>query len=161
MSPGTEPAEMTQIAKRDMKAVTNTKNSIVKAVKNSLSDEAIIEYLIRELPKALDEYASLIFEQAGLDSKIQSNLDFSFLKNLDFQALLTSERLVDTQVKESKLLSVIDEIQRSNRELVTTVKGLKGAPITKSDPNSNTTIQATMTRVEKVSLVLKIAKMVI
>ena len=150
MSPGSEPADLTQIAKKDFKTVTNTKNTIVKAVKNSLSDEAIIEYLVRELPKALDEYSTLVFEQAGLESKIQTQSDFKFLKNLDFQALLTSERLIDSQVKESRFLSVIDEIQRSHKEVVTVVNGLKNAPISKSDPTPNSNMQATITRVEKV-----------
>ena len=147
MTPGSEP-ELTPLAKRDFKTVTTTKNRIVKAINNSLSDEAIIEYLHVELPKALDEYLSIVFELAGLEPKIQSKSDFAFLKNLDFQALLTSDRLIDTQVKETKFISLLEETLRSNKEVVTTVKQIKNAPVSK--PDQVVGIQATMTRVEKV-----------
>lgn len=151
MTPGNDLPEMTPTTtKRDFKTVTTTKNTIVKAIKNSLSDEAIIEFLLRELPKALDEYSSIVFELAGLEDKIQTEPDFKFLKNLDFEAFLSSDRLVDTKVKEAKLFSLLDEFKRSNKELVQNVQNLRTneAPVVKPDQN----LQATITRVEKVKL---------
>ena len=147
MTPATEPPKMTDIQeKKDFKTVTTTKNKIVKAINNSLSDEAIIEYLNRELPKALDEYVSILFEVAGLDTKIQTQKDFEFLKKLDFGCLLTSDRLIDTQVKETRFISLVEEIQKSNKQVISTMNQLKNAPGKNPDLN----IQATMTRVEKV-----------
>lgn len=159
MTPGSEP-ELTPLnnTKRDFKTVTTTKNKLVKAINNSQSDEAIIEYILNELPKALDEYSSIVFELAGLDSKIQSDSAFKFLRNLDFQGLLRSERLVDTQVKETRLISLIEETLRSNKEVVTVVKKLNDAPVSKPDPNTATGIQATMSRVEKVISMAKMIK---
>lgn len=151
MTADSEPGPLTPLTKRDFKTVTTTKNKIVKAINNSLSDEAIIEYIHRELPKALEEYSSIVFELAGLDTKIQSESDFKFLRNLDFQALLTGDRLIDTQVKETKFISLLEETLRSNKEVVSTVKQLKNAPGGIPDQSSVPGIQSTMTRVEKVS----------
>ena len=152
MTPASEPPKMTPVEKRDFKTVTTTKNRIVKAINNSLSDEAIIEYLTRELPKALDEFSSIVFELAGLDTKIQTQSDFAFLKNLDFDSLLTSDRIIDTQIKETRFMSLLDEIQKSNKQVITSLDNLKNAPVPKPDPNTQTGIQATMTRVEKVKI---------
>ena len=154
MSPPSE-SELTPLTKRDFKTVTTTKNKIVRTINNSLSDEAIIEYLLQEFPKALEEYSSIVFELSGLEPKIQSNKDFKFLKNLDFEALLNSDRLIDTKIKETKVLSLLEEVDRSNKLLTKTIQELKpgDAPVSKPDP----TISATLVRVEKVSLVLKLS----
>ena len=150
MTPGSEP-EMTQInTKRDFKTVTTTKNKIVKAINNSLSDEAIIEYINRELPKALEEYTSIVFALAGIETKVQTESDFEYLKKLDFHSFLTSNRLIDTQVKEAKFFSLLDEYTKSSKEMVLAVNKLVKAPVSKPDPSSSPEIQATMARVEKV-----------
>ena len=57
---------------------------------------------------------SILLEAAGLDEKIQDNPNFKFLGKLDFESMVTADRIVDSKVKEAKLLSLIDEVQRSN-----------------------------------------------
>ena len=140
--------ELEPMTKRDFKTVTTTKNKLVKAINNSQSDEAIIEYLVRELPKALEEYSSIVFELAGLENKIQAEPAFECLKKLDFEGLLTSNRIVDTQVKETRFISLLEELHRSNKDLVQTVQGLKEKPVPVLKPDQN--VQATLVRVEKV-----------
>ena len=112
----TEPPEMTKVKqpKRDFKTVTTTKNNFVKAVKAYDDEELLIEYIQRELPKAMEEYVSIVLEAAGLEEKVQENPNFKFLGKLDFGSMVTADRIVDSKVKEAKLLSLIDEVQRSN-----------------------------------------------
>ena len=103
--------------KRDFKVVTATKNRLVKAIKACEDDEMVVEYIQKELPGAIDEFVAVIFELAGLDSKIQSNKNFEFLQKLDFGSMVTADRLIDTQVKETRVRSLLDEVQKSNFKL--------------------------------------------
>ena len=115
----TEPPKMSTVEqpKRDFKVVTTTKNRLVKAIKACDDDEIIVDYIQKELPGAIDEFVSIIMELAGLDEKIQTNKHFEFLKKLDFQSMVMADRLLDTQVKETRVFSLLDEIQRSNASL--------------------------------------------
>ena len=112
----TEPPEMTNVEqpKRDFKTVTTTKTRLVKAIKACEDDEVVIEYIQNELPKALEEYVSVVMELAGLDTKIQEKQNYKFLGKLDFRSMVTEDRIIDSKVKETKILSLIDEVQRSN-----------------------------------------------
>ena len=100
--------------KRGFKTITNTKNRLVKAIKACDDDEVTVEYIQRELPGAIDEYVNVVMELAGLSSKIQTDKSFEFIQKLDFGAMVTAERLIDTQVKETRVRSLLDEIQKSN-----------------------------------------------
>jgi len=112
----TDPPKMATVEppKRDFKAITNTKNRLVKAIKACDDDEVTVEYIQRELPGAIDEYVNVVMELAGLSSKIQTDKNFEFIQKLDFGAMVTAERLIDTQVKETRVRSLLDEIQKSN-----------------------------------------------
>ena len=112
----TEPPEMTKVkpTKKDFKTVTTTKNNFVKAIKAYDDDELVVEYIQNELPKAIDEYVSIVFEAAGLEEKMQENPNFAFLNKLDFKSMVTEDRIIDSKVKETKILSLIEEVQRSN-----------------------------------------------
>ena len=103
--------------KRDFKAITTTKNRLVKAIKACEDDEMVVEYIQRELPGAIDEYVTVVLDLAGLNSKIQSDKNFEFLQKLDFGSMVTAERLIDTQVKETRVRSLLDEVQKSNSVL--------------------------------------------
>ena len=103
--------------KRDFKAITTTKNRLVKAIKACDDDEMVVEYIQRELPGAIDEYVAVVMELAGLNLKIQSDKNFEFLQKLDFGSMVTAERLIDTQVKETRVRSLLDEVQKSNSAL--------------------------------------------
>ena len=115
----TEPPKMANIEppKRDFKTITTTKNRIVKAIKACDDDELVVEYIQRELPGAIDEYVAVVMELAGLNPKIQSDKNFEFIQKLDFGAMVTAERLLDTQVKETRVLSLMDEVQKSHSSL--------------------------------------------
>ena len=112
----TDPPEMTKVkpTKKDFKTVTTTKNNLVKAIKAYDDDELVVEYIQNELPKAIDEYVSIVLEAAGLEEKMQENKNFAFLNKLDFKSMVTEDRIIDSKVKETKLLSLIEEVQRSN-----------------------------------------------
>ena len=103
----TDPPEMTKVkpTKKDFKTVTTTKNNLVKAIKAYDDDELVVEYIQNELPKAIDEYVSIVFEAAGLEEKMQENPNFAFLNKLDFKSMVTEDRIIDSKVKETKLLS--------------------------------------------------------
>ena len=137
------------IGKRDFKQVTATKNRIVKAIKSSQSDEAVIELLTRELPKALDEYASILFEAAGIDSKIEQEENYRFLKNIDFEAIIESDRILGTVVKEVKFLSLLEEMKKSAEDSASKVEKLLIS--SKSTPTNNSEkLESSLARVEKV-----------
>ena len=116
-----EPSELPELTKmkaRNFKDVTQTKDRLVKSIKGATSDEAVVELMLTEFPKALEEYSSIFFEVAGLESKIQASDDFSFLKNLDFAAFLSGDRLLDTQVKEARFLSLMEDCKKSNKMMI-------------------------------------------
>lgn len=103
--------------KRDFKTITTTKNRLVKAIKACDDDEMVVEYIQRELPAAIDEYVAVVMELSGLNPKIQNDKNFEFIQKLDFGAMVTAERLIDTQVKETRVRSLLDEVQKSNSSL--------------------------------------------
>ena len=103
--------------KRDFKTITATKNRIVKAIKACDDDEMVVDYIQKQLPEAIEEYVSVVLEAAGLDSKIQTDKNFQFLGKLNFRSMLTADRLFDTQVKETKVISLLEEVQKSNGNL--------------------------------------------
>ena len=111
-----EPPKMTSVktSKKDFKTVTTTKNRIVKAINACEDDELAIEYIQTELPKALQEYVDALLEAAGLEEKIQTDENYKFLAKLDFQSMVTADRIIDTHVKETRVKSLLDEVQRSN-----------------------------------------------
>ena len=61
---------------RDFKVVTNTKNRLLKDLKLDQDDENLLAYIRTHVADALCEYTSILFEQAGLDERIQSSGDF-------------------------------------------------------------------------------------
>ena len=114
-----EPPKMIPVEqpKRDFKTITATKNRIVKAIKACDDDEMVVDYIQKQLPEAIEEYVSVVLEAAGLDSKIQTDKNFQFLGKLNFRSMLTADRLFDTQVKETKVISLLEEVQKSNGNL--------------------------------------------
>ena len=146
----TEPPKMTNVEqpKRDFKTVTNTKNRLVKAIKAYDDDELIIEYIQAHLPKAIDEYVSIVMEAAGLDEKIQENPNYQFLGKLDFQSMVTEDRIIDSKVKEMKIRSLIDEVQRSNVNLANKLDVFVKTGSTSTSSDSK--LDGTISRVEKV-----------
>ena len=111
--------EMTKIPTvRDFKVVTATKNKLVKGLKASTSVDLKIQYVQEHFPEALEEYTSVIFEQAGMSEDIEEEVALNFLGRLDFQKVFTEERIADSQFKEAKLLSLIEKVDRTNEQMI-------------------------------------------
>ena len=64
---------MEKIATRDFKTVTNTKNKLLKDLKLDQDDENLLAYIRSNVSEALCEYTSILFEQAGLEQRIQDS----------------------------------------------------------------------------------------
>ena len=118
-----EMPEMTKIPQaRDFKAVTSTKNKLLKGIKASQTLEAKVQFITDNFPDALEEFTSIIFELSGLDEEIQTEQELQFLGRLDFKAIFTEERIADSQLKEAKLISLVEKVDKSNDQLIEKVE---------------------------------------
>ena len=85
MAKNVEIPEMQKIAPaKDFKVFTQTKNKLVKDLKVEQSNESIIEYMRENVSAALSEFMDIIFDQAGLEAKINESTDLKFLSTIDF-----------------------------------------------------------------------------
>ena len=120
MDTNTDMSKIEKIEKpvRAWKMVTDTKTRLVKGIKASQTDEATIKFISQNLPAALTEFTEILFEQAGLDTKIQEIPDFQFLDELDFEGTVNADRIADSHVKEAKLKSLVDHVSKTNQDMI-------------------------------------------
>ena len=118
-----EMPEATKIASvRDFKAVTSTKNRLLKGLKASQTLDAKVQFIQDNFPEALEEFTTIVFELSGLDDDIQKEEDLKFLGRLDFKAIFTEERIADSHIKEAKLISLVEKVDKSNEKLAEKVE---------------------------------------
>ena len=133
--------ELNKMAARDFKMVTATKNKLLKGIKASQTVDAKVSYIAENFPEALEEFTSIIFELAGIDEEIQNEVAMNFLGRLDFKAVFEQERIAESHVKEAKLISLIEKVDKSNEQLVEKV-----------DRMSRKTDKNVLANIEKVKL---------
>ena len=77
------------------------------------------------MPDALEEYVMVILDQADLSDRIQEEPDLTFLGRLNFRTIFEDERIADSHVKEAKLLSLIEKVDKSNELMATKFEKLE------------------------------------
>ena len=80
--------EMTKLPQKDFKSFTATKNRLLKDMKSELDNENLLRYIRDSVSGALTEFLDILFEQAGLDKRIQEDEELKFLTTLDFTQVL-------------------------------------------------------------------------
>ena len=113
-------------AAKDFKAVTTTKNKLVKGIKASQTIEAQIAFIQENFPAALEEYATIIFNQAGIEEEIDAEPSLNFLGRLDFKSIFTEEeeRVEESQVQQTKLMSLVEKVDRTSERMMEKVEKL-------------------------------------